>query len=266
VTALVWDKSGERTYQNGVDRGVLYLQDGTAVVWNGLTGVQEGSDKDLQEFYLDGVKYLETLTPSDFKGKLKAYTYPDEFEKVNGIALIAEGLAFHDQPASSFSLSYRTGIGSDLNLDLGYKIHILYNVLAKQDDAPFETIKDSGATPVEFSWDLSGTPPRLTKFRPTVHISIDSRTTDPDVLAELEETLYGSDRIEPSLPAIEEIAGIFGVLGPFIITDHRNGTWTASDPGGAYITMVSPTQFRFDDVDAAYLDATTYEVSSTNAV
>lgn len=265
MTALVWDKSGERTYQNGVDRGVLYLQDGTAVVWNGLTGVQEGSDKDLQEFFLDGVKYLETLTPSDFKGKLKAFTYPDEFDEINGIALIATGLAFHDQPASSFSLSYRTGIGNDLNPEIGYKIHILYNVLAKQDDASFETIKES-ASQVEFSWDLSGTPPRLTKFRPTVHISIDSRTTDPDVLVELEETLYGSDGIDPSLPSIEDVAAIFGVLGPFIITDHRNGTWTASDPGNDYITMISPTEFRLDDVDALYLDSNTYQVSSTNAV
>jgi hypothetical protein len=86
------------------------------------------------------------------------------------------------------------------------------------------------------------------------------------VLADLEERLYGSDHVDPSLPAIEEVAEFFGILGPFIIIDHRNGTWTANDPGGAYITMISSTEFRFDDVDATYLDANTYEVSSTNAV
>ena len=44
---------------------------------------------ELKSFYLDGVKYLENLTPGDFLGKLKAFTYPDEFDSVNGIAHVA---------------------------------------------------------------------------------------------------------------------------------------------------------------------------------
>lgn len=56
MAILEWDKVGERTYQAGLDRGVLYLNDGTVVPWNGLISVEESSDAELKSFYLDGVK------------------------------------------------------------------------------------------------------------------------------------------------------------------------------------------------------------------
>ena len=46
MSKLVWDKTGERFYETGVDRGVLYPM-GTdrtypkGVAWNGLTAVTE---------------------------------------------------------------------------------------------------------------------------------------------------------------------------------------------------------------------------------
>ena len=52
----------------------------TVVPWNGLTQVHEGSSSEVKSFYLDGVKYLESLIPGDFSGKLKAFTYPEEFD------------------------------------------------------------------------------------------------------------------------------------------------------------------------------------------
>ena len=108
MATLVWDKVGERVYQTGVDHGVLYLHDGTVAVWNGLTNVEESSDSELKSFYLDGVKYLENLIPGDFVGKLTAFTYPDEFDSVNGIGRSSPGLSYHNQPSKSFNLSYRT--------------------------------------------------------------------------------------------------------------------------------------------------------------
>ena len=86
MPVLVWDEVGKRTYQTGVDRGVLYLFDKTVVAWNGLVDVEESPSSELKSFFLDGVKFLENLTPGDFIGKLKAFTYPDEFDSVNGIA------------------------------------------------------------------------------------------------------------------------------------------------------------------------------------
>lgn len=263
---LVWDQIGEHTYQTGIDRGVLYLNDGRAVVWNGLTKVEESSDTEVKSSYLDGVKYLEVLVPGDFQGKLSAFTYPDEFESIIGIGSFSPGLEFYDQPAKSFNMAYRTIFGDDVSGERhGYKIHILYNVIANPDAYTFETLKDSGAEPIEFSWTLSGTPPpTIQGFRPTVHISIDSLDTPPDVLQMLEATLYGTAVSNPSLPSLHDISEMFGYLGALIIIDHGDGTWSAIDESDTFITMLNSTLFRIDDADADYLDDVTYKISSTN--
>lgn len=267
MTPLVWDRIGERIYEAGVDRGVLYLHDGTVAVWNGLTSVEESSDSERKSYYLDGVKYLENVIPGDYSGKLKAYTYPDEFDKVNGIATSFLGLGFHDQPAYSFNLSYRTRIGDDLEgVDLGYKIHILYNVMAIPDSIGFDTSKDSGAQPIEFGWSLTGTPPKLPGFRPTVHVTIDSVKTPPDLLKLMEDTLYGTSTKSPSLPTITELASYFGYTGALIVVDHGDGTWSAVDETDTYITMTNSTTFAIDNADVNILDPDTYEISSTNVV
>lgn len=264
MTTLVWDEVGERTYQTGIDRGVLYLQDGTVVAWNGLTGMEESSSSELKSFFLDGIKYLESLLPGDFSGKLKAFTYPDEFDSINGVVDVAPGLSYHDQPSKSFNFSYRTRIGNDIEgTEHGYKIHILYNVVANPDSFAFGTLNDA-VSPIEFSWTLTGTPPKIGKFRPTVHVSIDSTKTAPEILQMLEDKLYGTSETSPSLPTFHEVAEYFGYLGALIIVDHGDGTWSAIDESDGYITMLDATTFFIDNVDATYSDAVTYQVSSTN--
>lgn len=211
MTALVWDNPGERIYQTGVDRGVLFLQDGTVVVWNGLTSVEDNTSKETSEFYLDGVKYLAYISPGDFSANLKAFTYPDEFDAVNGILKDASGLRIHDQPAKTFSLSYRTKIGDDLSgLDAGYLIHLIYNVLANPDPYQSSTIDDN-PTPTEFSWALSARPVvGAGSWRPTAHVSVDSRDLTPEALQAFEDTIYGSAIANPSLPAMSDIAALLG--------------------------------------------------------
>lgn len=265
MTVLKWDEAGERVYQTGIDRGVLYLQDGTVTPWNGLINVEQDSNQDLKSFYLDGVKFLESLSPGEFLGKLKAFTYPEEFDAVNGAITPAPGLTYYEQVPKSFSLSYRSFVGNDLEgLDHGYKIHILYNLLANQEAYSYNTLNDSSVSPIEFTWSLTGTPPAISNLRPTVHISIDSRTTDPLILELLERTLYGTDTTEPSLPPITEIGEMFGFRGGLLIISPGDGTWIAIDESDTYITMLDDTTFQIDGADATYLDADTYTISSTN--
>jgi hypothetical protein len=267
MATLVWDQVGERFYQAGVDRGVLYLHDGTVAVWNGLTNVEESTSSELKSFHLDGVKYLEYLVPGDFSGKLTAYTYPEEFDSVNGIINVgtSPGFAFYDQPAKSFNLSYRTRLGNDLEgSDYGYKIHILYNVVANPDPNSFKTFSDSAVEPIEFSWALSGTPPKFPTSRPTVHISIDSTTTPPEVLQILEAVLYGTDTSNASLPSIIDVAEFFGYKGALLIVDLGGGYWSAIDESDTYITMIDDTTFQIDDADTTVVDPDTYTISSTN--
>ena len=263
MTTLVWDRIGERYFQTGVDRGVLYPREGPGVAWNGLTAVDDASLQETQSYFLDGVKYLEKISPAEYSGKLKAFTYPFEFDLICGIDEVAPGLSYHDQPPKSFGLTYRTRIGNDTDgTDHGYKIHLLYNLVANPDPFTFETLKDP-LKPAEFSWALTGTPPLLQGHRPTVHISIDSTAIDPDTLQTIEDILYGTDTTNPWLPSISEIRDLFETLGALIIVDNGDGTWQAIDTGNEYISMIDATTFRIANADATFLDATTYTISTT---
>lgn len=207
MTALVWDKIGERIFETGVDRGVLYLKDDTAVAWNGITGVEESSNPELKSLYLNGLKYLEYLSPGDYSAILKAITYPDEFESVGGIYKSINGISFYDQPVRSFSLSYRTKIGNDLDgEDHGYKIHIVYNVIADPATKVYASLGER-IQPADFSWNLTGRPPDWSYFptRPTSHIALDSRKIDPDILSSFEDILYGTESESPRLLTLEDI-------------------------------------------------------------
>lgn len=264
MAVLEWDKAGERFYELGVDRGVLYLQDGTVVPWNGLRAVEESYDRETTAFYIDGVKYLQRMTPGDFTGRLRAFTYPDEFEDVLGGAEAAQGMIYHGQPPKPFHISYRTRIGNDLDgVDHGYKLHVLYNVMAQADSMSYGTI-DENIAPIEFGWALTGVPATRAGFHPVTHISIDSTKAHPEVLGTVEEILYGTNFVNPRLPGVDEITDLMEQYGSFVVIDNGDGTWTGIDLANTFITMDSSTRFTVTNVDATYSDPDTYSVSTTN--
>lgn len=202
MTRLVWDQPGDRRFQSGCDRGVLYLPDGSSVSWNGITSVSEDfSDVGLQEYYLDGVKYLNRRSTGDYSGTLKALTYPNEFFPFDGVSQIDPGVfATNQSVKSTFGLSYRTKIGNDLvGLDFGYKLHLLYNLTAVPDSQSFSS-QSSVTSPEEFSWKLSGVPIVIESMRPTVHVVIDSSRLPAGYLEGFENSIYGSDSTFGALP------------------------------------------------------------------
>src|SRR4051794_12794130 len=191
MTALAWYQVGERRYETGIDRGVLYLPTGAAIPWNGLVSVSETRTRELKSYYLDGIKYLDQQIPSAYSAKLSAYTYPDELEEILGNTSYVPGVVLHDQKPRLFDLSYRTLEGNDTDgIDAGYKIHIVWNVMAVPSDVTFDTVgKD--AAPELFEWSLTTAPQQMFGVRPTSHMSIHSRHIDPDLLIEFETILYG---------------------------------------------------------------------------
>lgn len=66
MAVLTWDDIGERYYETGVRKGVLYLPDAqgaysTGVAWNGLTAVNESHDGgEPNALYADDIKSLST--------------------------------------------------------------------------------------------------------------------------------------------------------------------------------------------------------------
>lgn len=239
VRKVQWDKVGERRYETGVDRGVLYPPNGDAVPWNGLVSVSDDMDHEVKEYFLDGVKYLEYRTPNNFSGKIQAITFPDELDSLVGISEYSPGVFLHDQKLKPFGLSFRTLLGNDVDgLDHGYRLHILYNVLASPSSRQYTTVSAS-TTPMVFEWDISATPPIMGGARPTAHISFDSTSIDPAVLETIENLLYGIEATDPRLPTIAEIMEIVsptpsaGALGVVAIVGQgptdESGIW-AIDP------------------------------------
>lgn len=213
---LIWDKTGERLYETGVDRGVFYpLSEGgkyeNGVAWNGLTGVTESpSGAEATDLYADNTKYLSMRSAETFGATIEAYMYPDEFAKCDGTAEIAEGVSIGQQTRATFGLSYRTVVGNDIkNNDHGYKIHLIYGATAAPSEKAYSTINDSPEA-ITFSWELTTTPVNVEGFKPTASLVIDSTKANPTDLATLEGILYGTDEPDgnPRLPLPDEVATI----------------------------------------------------------
>lgn len=218
-TKLKWDQLGERVYETGISKGVLYPQVNGAypkgVAWNGLTSVKESpSGAEATPLYADNIKYLNLMSAEDFGATVEAYTYPDEFAECNGEKSLATGVQVGQQKRKAFGMSYQTKVGNDTDSDTGYKLHLVYGALAKPSEKSYETVNDSPEA-ITFSWELTTTPVEVPGMKPTAIITIDSTKVDADKLTALEEILYGKEategqeEVEARLPLPTELAKIF---------------------------------------------------------
>ena len=213
MSKLVWDKTGERLYETGVNQGVLYPQTGSTypkgVAWNGLTAVTESpSGAEATALYADDIKYLNLVSAEEFGGTIEAYTYPAEFMECDGSAELAPGVFIGQQNRKTFGLSYRTVVGNDVDShNHGYKLHLIYGALAAPSEKGYATINDSPEA-ITFSWEFKTTPVNVAGHKPTATLVIDSTKVDATKLAALEAVLYGTDEEEARLPLPDEVAQI----------------------------------------------------------
>lgn len=178
--ALNFDAEGERFYEVGTKRGVIYPWDtsnssyGTGVCWNGLTGVTESpSGGDETSFWADDMKYFTRRGNEEFGLTIKAYYYPDEFAECDGTAKLAKGVRIRQQTRKRFAFTWTTTLGNDTEGDAyGEVIHIALGVTASPSSKDDSTINDS-ADVSDFSWECSTTPVTYPGYKPTSVIDID---------------------------------------------------------------------------------------------
>lgn len=264
MARLTWDRVGARTYENGIDQGVLYLPDGTAVPWSGLTSIDEKPERETNPVYFDGRKINDGVSVGDFAATLSAITYPEELEVLEGGTKLRNGVLVNDQPPKPFALCYRTMIGNDVATDVvGYKIHVIYNVTAIPSEKTFASVSDEPEI-VEFQWDLVAVPEELPGMRPTAHLTIDTRHLDPWLLEELELILYGGTTAEAALMPMPALFAFLRDWYRVKITDNGDGTWTATEIRPGFITFHAETDiFEIIKVNAVYLDDDTYVIADT---
>lgn len=222
MAKLVWDASGAKKFETGVDHGVLYPASKgkypKGVVWNGLTSVSESpSGADENKFYADNIVYGSLRGAEDFGGTIECYTYPDEWGECDGSIQPVAGVVLNQQVRKAFGLSYRTVVSSDaaesLDVSNGYKLHLVWNATASPSERQYQTINDSPEA-ISFSYEFTTNPIAVSvvkNAKPVSLITVDSTVVDAEKLTALETKLYGDDTSgEAQLPLPDEVLTTLG--------------------------------------------------------
>ena len=282
MSKLQWDQTGERFYETGVEKTVLYPLNSSnqytpGVAWNGVSSIQESpSGAEPSDIYAHHRKYLSLYSAEELGATIEAYTSPEEFDQCDGMAEATDGLTLSQQSRKTFGLSYVTKIGNDVDGDdHGYKIHLLYGCKASPSERGFTTINDSPEA-ISFSWSVTTTKQDVPDgFKPTSLITIDSTkftTTEGKArLKALEDKLYGTDGTGGApgtdaylpLPA-EVISTLTANVETVTLTFNANGHGTAPAAqtvlkGGTGTEPTAPTAAGYD------FDGWYEEAACTNA-
>lgn len=222
---ISWDQTGEKLYETGTDRGVLYVQNSSGaypegVAWNGLTGVDESpSGAEVTKLWADNINYLNLTSAEEFSATITAYMYPDEFAQCDGSQEPTGGMKIGQQDRKHFGFCYRTLIGNDTEGNAhGYKIHCVYGCVAKPSSKSYKTVNDSPEA-IELSWEVSTTPVPVTGFKPTATVELDSTVLSENALKAVEAVLYGTpasgstEAVPGRLPLPDELKTIITQAG-----------------------------------------------------
>lgn len=289
MAILKWDQTGERLYETGVKKGVLYPYDSSSVsnpypkgvAWNGLSSVQlSPSGAEATDIYADDQKYLSLYSAEEMGATVEAYTYPDEWAECDGSANAGNGLIIEQQSRLMFGLSFVTTVGNDTNgNDYGYDIHILYGCKASPSERQYQTINDSPEA-ISFSWTLTTT--KVDGFEYTVNgstktskplasLKIRSTECSQTGLAALEAALYGTENDDAYLPLPANVYSLLNTVGPTPTTTTE--TFTGDGTTVAFTLTGTPTTLTSVTVNSAAqtvttdytYDATTHKVTFTTA-
>lgn len=217
MSKLVWDQTGQKFYETGLEKGVLYPFSSEkgytpGVAWSGLTSVSESpSGAEATKLYADNKIYLTLYSIEEFGATIEAYTCPDEFAACDGSAELTAGVSIGQQSRNTFGLAYQTKLGNDTeNENYGYKLHLVYGCKASPSDKSFNTINDSPEANT-LSWEVTTTPVDVTLdgvAKTTATVVIDSTKVSAVALKAIEDVLYGTEEAEPRLPLPDEVATI----------------------------------------------------------
>lgn len=213
MVKLAWDQAGERLYETGTSKGVLFVQNNTGgyetgIAWNGLSAVKKSPDgAEESAIYADNMKYLSLFSAENLKGSIEAFTYPEEFEACDGSAQVHPGVYVGQQTRTPFGLAWSTIVGNDTQGNAyGEKIHIVYNAKVSPAERAYETV-NADPNAITFSWDYTTTPVDLSDINldPSAGIVVDKSQVSASAWTALTDKLYGTATAEPTLPSIQEV-------------------------------------------------------------
>ena len=214
MARLQWGRTGERFYETGTDRGVLFKQDDNGeslagVAWTGLASVNQSPEgAEPTNLYADNGKYITLRSAEDFNFTIEAYQYPKEFAECDGSAEVIPGVFLGQQARVPFNFAYRTVKGNDTQKNnLGHKLHLIWNATAAPSERAYETINDDPDA-ILFSWECETVPQDVTVEdleTSAAYLSIDSTIVTEAQWKTITDTIYGTVEEEPRMPSIYEV-------------------------------------------------------------
>lgn len=191
-----------RAYEAGVDRGVLYFGS-EAVPWDGLVSVKEQPAlKDATPAYFEGTIFNFDQELGDYQATVEAFVYPYFLE--DSVLAMSDGRTLINtvDEDSPFGFSYR------VNSNEGYKIHLIYNIVATIETVEHATIDDGmDLSPFEFTFYT--TPVDIPGGRPSAHLVIETADAPIEAVQQVEDILYGTELYSPRMPTVSELVEIF---------------------------------------------------------
>lgn len=233
MAKIRWHEGGQRFYNTGVDRGVLYPAVGPGVPWNGLVSVVEEVDALERLTYFDGIKTAQRHRDTDFKASVEAYDVPLDLD------------------GSIFAFTYRTFVAEDL-----YMIHLVYNARFVREQSRVNSLGEGD--PALYSWGLYTSPVHLTGPSYGAHVIVRS---DAALLSKVEAVLYGNDDHDSRLPSPAELIELLESEAVLRIVDHGDGTYSAIGPDDVVIDH-GDGSFTINYPSVVFLDEDTFRVSS----
>jgi hypothetical protein len=229
---LTWT---DQLYESGVDRGVFYPPNADAETWDGLVSVAENTPElRTRMVYIEGVKCVNQRSEDSFSATIQAYSYPPAL----------------DNKRLVFGFSYR------VMTEGSYKIHLVYNALAKISGMVYEFEKYN-----PFSISITTTPVAILESKPSAHLVIDAKVATPAALAAFEGMIYGDETQSAHLPTPDDVIAIFDADPLIKVIDNGDGTFTVDGPDNL-VDMLDLTEFEVVSPTAVYIDSDTYTVRS----
>lgn len=207
MSRIKWDRIGEKKYKTGVDHCVLYPQKNGAypsgVAWNGITAITKtpsGAENNI--LYADNIPYLNLRSAEILGLTIECYFYPDEWKACNGEAELGSGVYIGQQRRNTFGLCYRNKLGNDTeNEDYGFELNFIYGCTSSPSEQANNSINDSPEA-ATFSYEVSTTPVNVSgvgpdgkPYKPTASVVVSSVGTSKEIMAKIEDILYGKDGV-----------------------------------------------------------------------
>ena len=208
MARLKWDNAGERFWETGVDRVVLYVGN-SAEAWSGVTAINESpSGSEPTKIYADNVVYGIVMSPEENAVTIEAFQYPELFSKCAGKVELGKGAYIGQQDHVPFALCWRSMIGDDLTNNTGYKLHIVPVLYASSSEDSSSTINDSPEQK-SFSWSATAIPFKVDEEHNTSSVVLDSRVFNKtgrwNALMAIEDLLYGTNNTDAKMPTMSKI-------------------------------------------------------------